>query len=100
MRTPEDHAFDLERVCNAALELCGPGYRAMTIPALFPHRVRTVIWDVISPNGLKALCEEWPEEIGTDEMALVLASALQGRHRFDRRFAKAPSFEDPSPSKS
>lgn len=88
MIAQQDCAFELEKVCNAALEFCGPGYRSMTTAVLLRHRVRTILWDVIGPHGLMALCEEWPEDMGTDEMARLLASTLQGQHRFDRRLPR------------
>lgn len=76
-REKVDAELELSAICARALELCGPGYRSMTEPSTLPHYERSILWDVLGPHGVVALCQEWPNQIPAERMAELLARVLQ-----------------------
>lgn len=73
-------AAELDLLCDVALakatELSGSPYRTMAEPVFLAGSPRTIVWDVVGPRGLVAICKEWPASMDIDEMASSLAAAL------------------------
>ena len=76
-RTKVDADLELNAICARALELCGPGYRSLSDPATLTEPGRPILWDVLGPHGMVALCQQWPDQIPAERMAELLAMVLR-----------------------